>query len=424
MSIQRKLLIGVIIVAVVFGLSGISMGKIKISCFVRSYTLNQESPWYSAKKIFEKQHPEVEVTFEGLGYDESREKTLISVAAGRGPDIVQLDYIWLGEYVRGGILVDVTDWLNADKKLKEDILPQFLKSSSWNGRYYGLWLNTDVRILGWQKDPFRKAGLDPNKAPETYEELAEIAAKLQNPPKLYGYFFPLISGEATCERWYSLLFSAGGRIFTPDYKHAAFASEAGIKALKFYVDAVNKYKIVPPDAWESEEVDPLLWNKRIIYAFDANPWAEGAYQAGWTKEKYDYEFGRSLLPRLDGGKRATTSGGYIMGITVDSKHPKLAWEFLKLATSSENLLGFFIAQQRIGTRKSFALYADKLREKNPDYDLRIEALKYTHFPPGIAKYTKILEPLYTAIQKACALKETPEEALRKAAQKVDEILSE
>jgi len=379
--------------------------KVTLNVLVRNYTLNQNAPYKTAKAAMEEKFPQVTVNLEGLGYDDTRNKTLITVGANQQLDVVQLDYI--------------------DKVKSSDILsdtvPRFLESMEWNGDYYAVWVNTDVRIIGWVKEHLAAAGLDPEKAPETYEELVANAMKAQNPPEISGYFFPLISGESTVERWLSTLFSAGGKIVNADFSKAAFNSPEGVKALQFYIDAVNKYKIIPKVAFESEDVDPLMWNKRLVYCYDMNAW-ESAAEAGWSPEQYNKVYGIGIPPKIKGGEIATTSGGYELGIPRTSVDPDLAWEFIKLATASENVKDWYIAQSRLGTRKSLSRFEDDFKNLNPDYVTRVNALQYTNFAPWNPEWVEMLDPLYTAIQKATLQQATAKEALAEAEKAVNKIL--
>ena len=394
--------------------------KLTLNVLVRNYTLDQDPPYKTAKAALEKKFPNVTVNLEGLGYDDTRNKTLITVGANQPLDVVQLDYIWIGEYAEGGVLQKISDKVKASD-IPSDTLPQFLESSVWNGEYYAVWVNTDVRTIGWVKEHVAAAGLDPEKAPATYRELIANAMKAQKPPGVSGYFFPLISGESTVERWLTPLFAAGGKIVNDDFTKAAFNSAEGKKALQFYVDAVNKYKIVPKVAFESEEVTALMWNKRLVYCFDMGVW-ENASEAGWSQERYKKEYGIGVPPKYEGGKIATTSGGYQLGIPRTSADRDMAWEFIKLATAAENVKDWYIAQSRLGTRKSLTKFDGEFRRSNPDYATQVEALKYTQFAPWNPEWIKMLDPLYTAIQKATLQQASVAQALAEAEKAVNEIL--
>jgi len=423
---MKKLLVCLLLVVLAFPLfagGGQEVAKkITMNVIVRNYTLNQDAPYKTAKAAMEKKFPNGTVNLEGLGYDDSRNKTLITVGANQPLDVVQLDYIWIGEYAEGDVLQTITEKVKGSD-IYSDTIPQFLESSQWNGEFYGVWINTDVRIIGWVKEFVAAAGLDPEKAPATYEELVANAMKAQKPPETYGYFFPLISGEATVERWLSPLFSAGGKIVNDDFTKAAFNSPAGQKALQAYVDAVNKYKIVPKVAFESEEVNQLMLNKRLVYCFDMGVWEEVS-EAEWPQERYKKEYGFGVPPKFEGGKVATTSGGYELGIPRTAVDPNMSWEFIKLATAPDNVKDWYIAQSRFGTRKSLAKFDQELMKANPEYTIRKEALKYTNFAPWNPEWVKMLDPIYTAIQKACLMEATVKQALSEAEQAVNKILAE
>jgi multiple sugar transport system substrate-binding protein len=423
---MKKLLICLLLVVLAFPLFAgggqEAEKKITMNVIVRNYTLNQDAPYKTAKAKMESNFPNVTVNLEGLGYDDSRNKTLITVGANQPLDVVQLDYIWIGEYAEGGVLQKITDRLKSSD-IYSDTIPQFLESSQWNGEFYGVWINTDVRIIGWVKEFVAAAGLDPEEAPTTYEELVDNAVKAQRPPETYGYFFPLISGEATVERWLSPLFSAGGKIVNDDFTRAAFNSPAGHKALQAYVDAVNKYKIIPKVAFESEEANQLMINKRLVYCFDMGVWEEVS-SAGWTQERYKKEYGFGVPPKFEGGKVATTSGGYELGIPRTAVDPNMSWEFIKIASAPENVKDWYIAQARFGTRKSLAKYDEEFMKAMPEYAVRKEALNYTNFAPWNPQWVKMLDPIYTAIQKACLMEAGVDQALSEAEQAVNKILAE
>ena len=169
---MKKLLICLLLVVLAFPLFAgggqEAEKKITMNVIVRNYTLNQDAPYKTAKAKMESNFPNVTVNLEGLGYDDSRNKTLITVGANQPLDVVQLDYIWIGEYAEGGVLQKITDRLKSSD-IYSDTIPQFLESSQWNGEFYGVWINTDVRIIGWVKEFVAAAGLDPEKPPETYE---------------------------------------------------------------------------------------------------------------------------------------------------------------------------------------------------------------------------------------------------------------
>lgn len=401
-------------------------GPVVLTGMVRDYTLRQEAPWTSAIKVFQEKHPNVTIKLEGLPYDDQRVKVLTTVAAGKGPDIVQTDCIWLGEFASSKILIDLSDRLAADAALRDDYLPVFFEASKWQGKVYGLWLNSDVRMLGYHKDLFVKAGLDPNKPPATWKELREYAKKLTNPAEgVWGYGFNAFSTDHTADRWYPFLYMKGGSILTSDYTKAAFNGPAGVEALQLLVDLMNTDKASPPDLLGAKESDlpKAFVAKKYAMMIRVGDFWPDFKRAGYTMDAYKAQVGMAPLPIPDGGKPATGSGGWILGITRDSKNPDIAYDFLKLVVSPDNVLPFLAERAMVPTRKSLMQREQEFLQAVPFFKVVRQVTPFTFFRPPIPEYSKISAEIVNAIQKALALQASPKEALDQAASAVDNILS-
>jgi multiple sugar transport system substrate-binding protein len=88
-----------------------------------------------------------------------------------GPDAVST---WVNE----GLLTPLDDLVAAHGIDLDDIYPAMLAQGRYQGKLYALPWGSDTYGLFWNKDLFEEAGLDPEKPPETMEELAEVADKL------------------------------------------------------------------------------------------------------------------------------------------------------------------------------------------------------------------------------------------------------
>lgn len=401
-------------------------GPVVLTGMVRDYTLQQDAPWTTAVRIFQEKHPNVTIKLEGLPYDDQRVKALTTVAAGKGPDIVQTDCIWLGEFASSNILVDLTDRIAADASLRDDYLPVFYEASKWKGRAYGLWLNSDVRMLGYHKDLFVKAGLDPDKPPATWRELREYAKKLTNTADgVWGYAFNAFSTDHTADRWYPFLHMKGGSILSSDYTKAAFNGPAGVEALQLLVDLMNTDKASPPDLLGAKESDlprAFIAKKYAMMIRVGDFWPDFK-RAGYTMEAYKEQIGMAPLPVPEGGKPATGSGGWILGITRDSKNPDIAYEFLKLVVSTDNVLPFLAERAMVPTRRSLMQMENEFLQAVPFFKVVREVAPHTYFRPPIPEYSRISAEIVNAIQKALTLQASPKAALDQAASAVDGILS-
>jgi len=106
------------------------------------------------------------------------QKLLIASAGGNPPDLAGIYSFMMPSYADKGALTDLTERAKRDG----------IERSQYVGRYYDLAVHRDKLwglpstpasvALHWNKRLFREAGLDPEKPPETLEQLDEMAEKL------------------------------------------------------------------------------------------------------------------------------------------------------------------------------------------------------------------------------------------------------
>jgi multiple sugar transport system substrate-binding protein len=401
--------------------------QVTIRALVRDYTLRLDSPWRTAAIELKRRHPDLDVNveLEGSPYDDQRRKALISTQAGRGADVIQMDNIWLGEFAEGGIIQDVTARFEAWKD-KDDVPPVFRKTATWKARVYGLWLNSDVRLLHWNKQVFKKFGIDPNRPPRTWDELTAMAQKCTNPPNSWGYVFPGGQAEETVDRWLVALYQLGGSTLSEDNSRATFNSSAGVRALQFHVDLVNKYKVTPREILGSQQdelVNTLVTGDRfamgIVVGTGYRPQGTGEYK---TPEEFARVRGAAVFPTPSGGRPATVMGGWILVIGRNTANADLAWEFITIATSEAYAREFWQKQQRVPTRKSAFERMATYNRVMPYFDQIAESVPVARLAPQVPQYPSFLPFMITGIQRALSGEMTPKAALDQAAAQTNEIL--
>jgi multiple sugar transport system substrate-binding protein len=131
--------------------------------------------------------------------------------------------------------------------------PATIEYITWKGQIYGVpFLEGSKPALYYNTKMFKEAGLDPNKPPATFDELLAYAQKLTkrdaagNPTRA-GITLRLVGqGSGVAEKFWYVLYAMGGDplIQTKSGKwHNNYDNDAGRAAMKFYIDAVHKYKV-------------------------------------------------------------------------------------------------------------------------------------------------------------------------------------
>jgi multiple sugar transport system substrate-binding protein len=128
-------------------------------------------------KRFEAENPNIKVKQTTVPYDDFRLKIAAAIPAGQGPDVVQLFYGWLQDYLKAKLLQPLPPEIFPAAEIERDFFP-LVKQMKVDGQYYAV--PTAVRSLAlfWNKKLFAEAGLDPAKPPQTLDEMLDMAKKL------------------------------------------------------------------------------------------------------------------------------------------------------------------------------------------------------------------------------------------------------
>jgi multiple sugar transport system substrate-binding protein len=111
----------------------------------------------------------------------------------------------------------------------------------------------------------------------------------------------------------------------------------------------------------------------------------------------------------------------MLAINADSPNKDLAWDYITRVTDGKNMVPFEVDRTRIPVRTTGLAQADAFKA-DPYFAQEAEAAKVAHFPPFIAKYTDMIEILWTGMQKAINGDLSTKAALDEAATKVDALL--
>lgn len=128
---------------------------------------------------FESENPQFEVEHQYIDTESHRNKLAVEMAGGNPPDLF---YTWgLGfseGFANNGMLLDITEDLNADPEWRDSFLPIALSSYDYGGNIMGVSLGGYVEGIYYRQDLFDSLGLNP---PDTYEHLiAAIEAAKKN----------------------------------------------------------------------------------------------------------------------------------------------------------------------------------------------------------------------------------------------------
>ncbi|SEH79237.1 carbohydrate ABC transporter substrate-binding protein, CUT1 family [Rhizobium tibeticum] len=286
----------------------------------------------SFKKVVEAYNSshENQVVATEVPFSELVQKYATAIAGGQAPDALSMDLIYNPAFAAAGQLEDLTDWA---KKLPyfNSLSPSHVRLGTYQDRVYGLPLSVETSVFAWNKDLYKKAGLDPEKAPATWEEITANAEKIRKlGDDTYGFYFSG-GGRGGCMifTFTPLTWGAGADILSADGKSATLDTPQMRKAVDYYRDMVKK-DLVPASAASDNGANFLSFTNGKIGQQSLGAFAIGTL----VTEHPDIDFGVTLIPGVDGNP-SSFAGGDNFVITKGTKKIDAVKEFLEYIYSMD-----------------------------------------------------------------------------------------
>jgi len=220
---------------------------------------------------FQKANPNIKVTVESIPFADYDKKSQTVMIAKEGPDLLEVNSVTIGSFVKTGLLQPIDELVKSSSVKGEHFYPGAWASVNIKGNVWGLPLDTGTRLILWNKDLFKAAGVKPFGEKATWEEILAAAKAINQPDKgIYGW------GYAAGERWLSLYDGFGhfaiqnDAVFIDKDGNVTTDSPAMLETLKFYYDLT---RFGPADAMNFNTLAQI----EQLYAAGK----VGMYIAGW-----------------------------------------------------------------------------------------------------------------------------------------------
>ncbi len=285
-----------------------------------------------------------------IGINVLMEKMLTCIAAGSPPDICSIDTVILAQLASQGCFSPLGDLIETEPELQEDKFMAHTwkmvhfrgfdaSSQDWREDVWGIPTTTDTYCLLWNKDCFRKAGLDPDRPPRNLKELEEYAAKLtiRNDVGIEQFgFVPWFPWDLTY-MWGGLF---GGKWCDPATGEATCAGDPGIIASFAWQQrfATNPntteqlpVAIDPARTQSFERMGAYQSSNNPFYTGKVAMLAEGEWQVTFT-EKYapDLDWGVVPIPQPEGVEPLAYGPSCIAdAVPTGARHREEALKFLR-----------------------------------------------------------------------------------------------
>ena len=316
-------------------------------------------------------------------------------------DMFSSDVIWTAEFASQKWLYDLSPFV---EKIKDKLIPATLETVTYDGKFWGVPRTSDAAFLYYRTDKVKQP-------PATWQEVYDVAS--QNDGIVY-------QGAAyeglTCD-FLEIAFAAGGKVLSEDGKKAEFDSPENLKALQFMVDGI-KNGAAPKSVTTYMEEQARM-------AFEAG---RATFQRNWPyayatakKNKSAPNFEVAAFPEFEGAGKAGILGGHNDVISVNGKNPGGAikvLEFLSDEAQHKILAAEFSLPPAIAS-----VYDDAEVKKALPFAAELkQAISQAKSRPVSPVYPQISAAIYKNVNEALSGSVSPEEALKKGQQQMEQAL--
>ncbi|MGI8457091.1 MAG: ABC transporter substrate-binding protein [Propionibacteriaceae bacterium] len=251
-----------------------------------------------------------------------------AASSNSGPDVASIDLVYAPYFASAGALEDITDLANS-LPYKDALSPSHRRLSTYEGATYALPFTAEASALYYNKDLFKKAGLNPEKPPTTYAEMRQAAKKISALGNgYYGFTFAGACGGCNVFEFTPHVWASGGDVLSEDGKQATLDSPEVTAGLQLYRDMYTDGSI--PNAAKNDagtQQIPLFTSGKVGMT------PLGAFAIP-TMEKAKINFGVTPIPGKDGGE-SSFAGGDVISVMSGTKNKAGAQDFVKWATDEE-----------------------------------------------------------------------------------------
>ena len=357
---------------------------------------------------YETTHPETEIDLVDLTWSDGHEKIVVAFSTGTAPDIVELGSDWIGEFALKGVLADLTAFHDS---IQSDLL--MWEPATAGGKVYAVpWL-LGTRVLYYNKDLMRRAGVDTDQPPRTWAQLLDYSKRIT---ALGEPGFGFGSNSAERHRLYKkflpFLWSNGGKIIADDGATSLLGQDSAIEALEYYVALSDAGYMESQrgldDKFLAGELGFIIsgdWLLRRI-----------------AKQPPPFNIGTALIPVPDTTAESISfAGGEYLAINRESRHKDEALAFVSYLVSKgpDYLFCHAVGSPTPANKNAAVRIMSEADSLSRTFLLQIKTARMSPVHP---EWVYIEEKLERAVEEAIYHKTDPATAMKKAAGEIDKLL--
>lgn len=269
---------------------------------------------------------------------------LATAAAGHSlPDVIQMDYAYLDQYVTNNLLVDLTPYIEDGTLNVDDCSEDIINSGSVDGKVYSIPIGVNAPAMVYNKTITDQAGIE-IKDNMTLDEFVAVSKEIYEKTGCKTNMAYGVSQEIL----QAMIRGYDGHVLFSDGKLGVDSAEEFVPFFKVYEEGVKEGWYIEPGVFAelapgSVEQDPLIYGSSPeTMSWVAFCWSN-QYAAFSNAAPEDMELDLTTWPSKDPKLSNFLKPAQLFSVSVDSKDPVTGVKLIDYWTNSmdcnEILLG-------------------------------------------------------------------------------------
>lgn len=367
---------------------------------------DQGRPLIEMVDEFMQLHPDIKVETQSVAFSELKKQISIGVAADQLPDVSLCDTVDNASFAAMGAAKDITEEVNAWGEI-DNYFDGPRTSGIYEDKYYGVPYYSNCLAIMYNKDIFDEMGVEYPTSDWTWDEFKEIVEKTTTEDH-YGLTMCLVKSEEGTFNEIPFIWQAGA-----DYD--SLDSEEAISALNMINDFYqNGYMSKELVSMTQADMCASLFIPGKSAMMVAGTWLT----ANIRNDRPDMNYGVVTFPNNQ--NNASVIGGANL-IMLKDEHKEASWELMKFLSDKDNSRKFCEAAGNISSRQD-AVADSELWNDDPNVSVYLEQLQVARARGPHPRWPEISSEIQFAVQDTLSGAETPESALKHAAEEVAKII--
>ncbi|HVN34476.1 MAG TPA: ABC transporter substrate-binding protein [Casimicrobiaceae bacterium] len=373
---------------------------------------------------FEKENPGIKVKpiYSGT-YQDTITKALTAVKGGEPPVTSILLSTDMFTLIDEEAIVPFDDLIKTpeDQAWLKSFYPAFMENSQTGGKTWGIPFQRSTIVLYWNKEMFKEAGLDPNRPPANWKEMADYAQKLTKRDasgKVTQWGVQIPSSGFPYWLFQALAIQNGANLMNSAGTETYYDKPEVIEALQYWVDLARKQKVHPEGIVEWGTTPKDFFERKM-----AMMWTTTGNLTN-VRANAKFDFGVAMLPA--GKQRGSPTGGgnfYLFKKSTPAQQ-QAAFKFIKWITTPERAAQWGIDTGYVAVRAD-AWETPAMRQYVAGFPAAAVArdqLPYAKAELSTHDNQRVTKALNDGLQAALTGTKTPDVALKDAQREADRML--